>query len=247
MNIADAINDALIAISSMQETASGVRVTTHCMYPSSGLVSVFVRGGENTFVVTDEGGAVKELTASGVDLQHTSKAIYNFASSQGVNYQNGALSSPLATLKELPVAIILVANASKELASHLLSNTKIKRRRNFKELVHQFLSAKFDEQRVKPMEFVGESNKPHRFENVVILDNEKRLIVDPVIRDPASINARFVANFDIKAKKIAGIEQRIIYDDEEEWTSSDINLLTFGAKVIPFSKADVALQQFIVH
>lgn len=245
MNIIDAINEALSSVSSLIETDRGVRVSTHCLYPSNSLVSVFVYGGENTFMVTDEGGGIRELTASGVDIQHTTKGIYSFASMRGVNYKNGIISSPLVSLKELPAAIVLVANSSKELASHLLDHTKIKRRRNFKELVHQFLSNKFDGQRVKHMELVGDSNKPHKFENVIILDGERKLIVDPVIRDPASINARVVANIDIRHKKLAGIEQRIVYDDEEAWTPGDINLLTFGATVIPFSKADVALQQFM--
>lgn len=247
MSIVDNVREALSAISFFQEIDGVLRISTQCMYPSNTLVSVFVQGGENTFIVTDDGGAIKELTASGVELQHSSRAIDNFVTMQGAKYSNGIISS-LATLKELPAAIILVANASKELASHLLGYTKIKRKRNFRELVRKFLSDKFDGQRVKQMEFVGESNKPHKFDNVIILSKERRLIVDPVVKDPASINSRVVANIDVRSKKIDGVEQRIIYDDEEEsWSPSDINLLTFGAKVIPFSKANLALQQFFIN
>lgn len=245
MNIAEIVRNALSEVSSLEETRNGVRVTTHCIYPSNSLVSVFVIGGENTFVVSDEGRAISELSCSGVDLQHSKRAISNFSASQGVEYKKGVIYSPPATLNELPAAIILVANASKEIATQLFSHTRIKRKRNFKDLVHQFLSEKFDGQRVKQMEIVGESNKSHKFDNVIVLNSDEKLIVDPVIYDPASINARVVANFDVRSKKLIGIEQRIIYDDEEGWTSSDINLLTFGAKVIPFSKADKALQQFM--
>jgi hypothetical protein len=245
MAIVDIVRDAILDVSSLQETSSGVRVTTHCMYPSNSLVSVYVNGGNNTFVVSDDGNAIKELTASGIDLQQSTKAISNYALMLGVAYKNGSLYTPQVSLKELSIAIILVANSSKELATHLLSNTKIKNKRNFKELVHQFLSNKFDLDKVKPMKFIGESNKPHKFDNVIVLNNERKLIVDPVIKDAASINARVVANIDIKSKKLTGIEQRIIYDDEDDWTPSDINLLTIGATVIPFSKADLALQQFM--
>ncbi len=245
MNIICAVNDALSAISFTQEMDGVARISTHCMYPSNSLVSVFVRGGENTFVVTDDGGAIKELTATGIELQHSSRAIDNFVSAQGANYSDGVISSPFATLKELPAAILLIANVSKELAYHLLTHTKIRRKRDFKDLVHQYLSTKFERQRVEQMELVGESNKPHKFENVIILSNERKLIIDPVIRDPASINARVVANMDIRSKKISGVEQRIIYDDEDEsWPASDINLLSIGATTIPFSKADSALEKF---
>jgi hypothetical protein len=44
----------------------GVRVTTHCMYPSNGLVQVMVRGGVSTVVVSDEGGAMEEALAAGI-------------------------------------------------------------------------------------------------------------------------------------------------------------------------------------
>lgn len=245
MSIIEYVRNSLSTISHSQEINGVVRVSTQCMYPSNTLVSVFVEGGKNTFIVTDNGGAIKELASNGIDLQTSYKSIDQFVKSQGAIYSCGIISSPQATLKELPAAIILVANLSKELATYLLGHAKIKRKRNFKELVHNFLSDKFERQRVKTMEFIGDSNKSHRFENVIILNNERKLIVDPVVKDHASINSRVVANIDIKSKNISGIEQRIIYDDEEEsWSSVDINLLTLGAIVIPFSKADAALQRF---
>ena len=32
------------------------------------------------------------------------------------------------------------------------------------------------------------------------------------------------------------IEQRIIYDDNEKWSSSDLSLLQVGATIVPFSQ-----------
>ena len=32
-------------------------------------------------------------------------------------------------------------------------------------------------------------------------------------------------------------DQRIIYDDQEEWTTADLNLLQVGAPAIPFSRS----------
>ena len=64
------------------------------------------------------------------------------------------------------------------------------------------------------------------------------MIVDPVLKDPNSCNARRVANFDIKQAHIEGLEQRIIFDDQESWSPTDINLLTMAATMVPFSKSE---------
>lgn len=120
--------EALSIVSSVYETARGVRVTTHCMYPSNGLVTLLVSGGEGTFVVSDDGGAIRELTATGVNIRQASKSISNFASLLGVEYRDGVLYSPLSSAKELPAALLLVANSSKELALHLYDYTKVNKK-----------------------------------------------------------------------------------------------------------------------
>jgi hypothetical protein len=84
---------------------------------------------------------------------------------------------------------------------------------------------------------VGKSNKAHKFENLIHLPNGRRLIVDPVIQDMSSINARVVANLDVRAADYPDLEQRIVYDDEEDWKTENLNLLQVGATVIPFSQA----------
>jgi hypothetical protein len=64
------------------------------------------------------------------------------------------------------------------------------------------------------------------------------LIIDAVAHDASSINARVVANLDIKSVGDPLIDQRIVYDDQEEWTPADLNLLQVGAPAIPFSRSE---------
>jgi hypothetical protein len=59
-DLANLIGRSLDSIASITCTADGVRVTTHCMYPSNGLVQVTVRGAVETIVASDDGGAVGE-------------------------------------------------------------------------------------------------------------------------------------------------------------------------------------------
>ena len=84
---------------------------------------------------------------------------------------------------------------------------------------------------------MGKSHKLHRFSNLVSFANGRRLIIDAASFDPSSINARVVANLDVRALNDPKIEQRIIFDDEERWTSADLSLLQVGATVVPFSRS----------
>lgn len=64
-----------------------------------------------------------------------------------------------------------------------------------------------------------------------------KLIVDRVMRDASSIAVRFAANWDIKALENPDIIQRIVYDDEERWAPSDLNLLRMAATIVLFRPA----------
>jgi hypothetical protein len=37
--------------------------------------------------------------------------------------------------------------------------------------------------------------------------------------------------------------QRIVYDDDEEWSSADLNLLSVGAIAIPFSQSSSVIER----
>lgn len=229
----------------VHEEADGVvRVTTHCMYPSNGFVQVVVHGGVNTFVVSDRGGALRELEGAGADVSNPDKLLRSLVTTHGLRIGNGVISSPQCSAETLAVAITLVANASKEAADWLFATLKIKRSKNFREVVAMYLRMKY-EQHVRADTVVGASNKPHKFDNLILLPHGGRLIVDPVIPDASSINARVVANMDVRLAEHQGLEQRIVYDDEDEWRVEDLNLLQVGATVIPYSRANDVLNRMV--
>ena len=235
--LARLISSNLSEMASIKRVQDGLRVTTHCMYPSNGLVQVTVRGGIRTIIASDEGGAMGEAMAAGIPVRDYDRQLAPLIKSQGVNLKGGVISSPRMPIEAAPLAILLVANASQEIARYLYEHMKIPRTRDFKEMLAAFLKEKFDE-RVSPATIIGHSQKPHKFSNVISLPNGKRLIVDPVAHEPSSINARVVANLDVAATKNPLIEQRIVYDDEDDaWSAADLNLLQVGALVVPFSRS----------
>jgi hypothetical protein len=77
----------------------------------------------------------------------------------------------------------------------------------------------------------------HKFANVISFLDRRRLIIDPVVRDPSSISMRVLAHLDIHALNDPLLVQRIVYDDDESWVAADLNMLGMAATPVPFSKS----------
>jgi hypothetical protein len=242
--LAETLLRGLEEIAEVQVEDDGVRITTHCMYPSHGLVQVTVRGGPRVVVVSDEGGALGEAESAGLDLASRKDGVLaHLVAAQGLRIKGGVISSPAVPIESASMAVLLVANASKEVAQWLYEHARIKRPRDFRLRLASFLKATFENRVVHDEKIIGASNKPHKFANVIILGEEKRLIIDPVAKDPASINARVVANLDVRTSKNPNIIQRIVYDDAEKWLASDLNLIQIGAPVVPFSRSEDVIKR----
>jgi hypothetical protein len=242
-DLANLIGRSLDSIASITCTVDGVRVTTHCMYPSNGLVQVTVRGGVETIVASDEGGAVGEALSAGIPLKDYHRTLAHLIRDQGLSISDGVIFTPQIQIEAVSAAIIHVGNASQDAARWLYEHMKIKRTRDFKVVLAEFLKLTFDDRVSHNAIIVGHSNKPHKFANVVLLPNGRRLIVDPAAHEASSINARVVSNLDVRAIRDPLLEQRIVYDDKEDWTPADLNLLQVGATVVPFSRSSEVIRR----
>lgn len=228
--------DAMTVAFKVLEQPDGVTVTTHCVYPSNTFVKVIVRGGARTFYVSDDGGALREIEAAGAEIAKPDKLLARIVTKYGLSISGGIIRSPQVEADALGPAVALVANASRDAADWLFDHARIKHHRDFKVLLRQFLEKRFVD-RVHNEVVVGQSNKPHKFDYMIHLAGGRRIIVDPVVRDTNAINARVVANMDVRAARHENLEQRIVYDDEDDWSAEDLNLLQVGAPVVAFSKA----------
>lgn len=236
------INASLNAICPVEDLEGGVRVTTHCIYPSNSLVRVIVNGGMESIVVSDDGEALGEALAAGIEIENADKLLRGFVQQRGLIISDGVIRSPVTSMDAAPVAILHVANVAKEAALWLYERGGLTRRSDFRELLSGFLMMEFKEQ-VAETRIPGASQKPHLFANVISFPNGRRFIVDAVSNDASSINARLVANMDVKATNDPSIDQRIVYDDAQPWSVADLNLLKLGATIVPFSQAQAVIQR----
>jgi hypothetical protein len=58
-----------------------------------------------------------------------------------------------------------------------------------------------------------------------------------------AINSRVIANLDVRNTMNPLIDQRIVYDDGEEWSAAELNLLNIGATVVPYSRSHDVIQR----
>lgn len=242
MNAKSVIQNALAHIFGVEETVGGIVATTHCLYPSGEFVRVLVRHGEQTFHVCDDGGGVREIEAVGANPSNPDRAIAHILKPLGLRSRNGVIQAPPCDASELACSIAFVANASKVVAEWLFTHQRVRPHASFREVLANYLHHTFPK-KILTHEFLGESNKPHKFENVISLSNGVLIVVDPVIHEASSINARLVANLDVQRAHHPRLQQRIVYDDADSWSPAELNLLGIGATVVPYSRAPEVLSR----
>ena len=74
----------------------GVSVTTHCLYPSNGTVSVYVRKQLDGYIVSDNRGATEEVDSAGLKfpglrITDIDKKVRSIVNSQGLLVSNGII------------------------------------------------------------------------------------------------------------------------------------------------------------
>src|SRR5882757_2818497 len=104
----------LSEMTAIKRVDDALRVTTHCMYPSNGLVQVTVRGGVETIVASDEGGAVGEALSAGIPLKDYNRTLAHLIRDQGLSISDGVIFTPRIQIEAVSAAIIQVANASQD-------------------------------------------------------------------------------------------------------------------------------------
>jgi hypothetical protein len=232
------IKQDLIKFFELEIIENGFKLNTHCLYPNNSYVRVLVMGSGKSYMVSDDGGAINEAINAGANIKFLSKPTLKKIENLGLHFKDGAILTPFVDISNLISAINIVANTSKSIADSIFESYKINSSIKFKSLIKDILKDRFGN--VKEEKFTGSSNKPHTFEAVISLANGAKLLIDPVSKDADSVNARVIANLDVKNADHPNIIQRIIYDDSHDiWNNEDLSLLSVsGVPVFPFSKSD---------
>jgi hypothetical protein len=244
--IAGSIQESMTGISRIDMLENRLRVTTHCLYPSNGLVRVSVRVSGTSAIVADDRAALNEAQSAGLELNVSDRSLRHLVAPYGSSIQNGTVFAT-APLEAAAITVIFVANASQAVAQWLYTHSRIKPTRDFRALLTELLQRKFDADIPRAIlhqdvEIAGVHTK-HKFANLIALPHGRRIIIDPVVPDAASMNSRIVAHFDVRSLGDQSIVQRLIYDDIDRWDADKLNLLSVGATPVPFSRSAHVLER----
>ncbi len=249
MRTLETVREVLLPFADPVQLDGLVEVPTQCLYPSGKRVVVFVSGGGTGARVSDEAGALDELTTHNKianDVQ--TRVIIPACQKWGVYHEKGKLYATSKGKSDLRAAIVRVANASSFAAQIGFERIKEHAGRSFKKELHFVLSDFFGEERVKAeVKIAGKSNRSYRFDRMIELSNVEKLLIDPVSPDANSVNSRAVAHLDVRELGNPNIYQRIVYDDNENWNASDLSLLQMASTTVPLSKMREDLRSYELH
>lgn len=244
MSIMAIVEEALSLWPKPMALERGIRVPTHCLYPSNSAVPAVISQRGEFFRVDDDGAALDEIAQAIHTEQALQSSMRGLVRRSGCTLtRSGAIMSPAVRQSELVAAIVLVANTSQEVAEHLLSVARPPRK-DFRKAIEEILNQKFKDRWSRNERIAGASNKMHGFDYVVRISEGRQLALDFVVPDASSVNSAVVAHLDVKLKNVPNLEQRIVYDDSQSWNASDIELLKAGARPIPFSAFLQSLERF---
>ena len=146
--------------------------------------------------------------------------------------------------EKLPLAIALVANASRVVGDHIM-NAKRRSIFDFKKEVSGLAAETIGSDRVRnDEEVIGDSGISYRM-NIVILAPDKAhpLAFIETIAEQDAVTGRFRAFYDIgKNESVRDIQRVSVYDDRHEWRAGDLILLQDVSNIVPFSNTKTRIE-----
>jgi Domain of unknown function DUF1828. len=233
---AEELRKELCKLISASDTNLGVEITVPLLYPDGEHVTVVVSEAEGGLLVSDHGFGALNLAKEGLSLSKksrerlavlTAKYHCSFVDDRVQRY---------CSREELPIAIMVVANASRTIGDQAI-DVRHRKENEFKALVTELLIESVgDPKRVRlEEEFKGFSGRKYKIDNV-ILDRElkaPRVFVESIhTRNIVLLRAAQVQ--DLK-RAHGGIQMAVALDDEQTWKQEDRKILEdFGADEIFF-------------
>lgn len=219
-----------------REGIRGVIVPTTCLYPSGAWVMINVVSGDRSASIHDDGGALSEVAGDGISVKSPAKVFKTIAKKYGVEVTDTGVIKADTSIDFIAPMISLIANASREAAQTLYNQNKPARANLIREKIKDFLDQHYKGHISHNQRLSGASHKLHKFDHLITLSEGRKIVIDFTTPDANSVNGRIVAHMDLKRANHQGLEQKILYDDSENWDQSQLGLLSISASTIPFER-----------
>jgi hypothetical protein len=225
-----------------EESESGARVVTHCLYPSFEPVEVFVTKFGEGYIVTDGGGAVNSAWLHGRD--EIRKLVERESARYGVSANDGAIQARVPSIEWLRSAIIGVANASASAASAALERAAVAAERVLSDKIYDALVHVVPKSSIaREHEHRGASGKRWRYDYAATTA-DKLLLLNAVTPHHVSISAKYVAFADLPANDV-GIEKLAVFGRKLE--TDDVALITQVATLVPVTSLEQGVRRLLTR
>lgn len=226
------------------QVGSHLVVPTFSLYPSNGVVQVFIEGGDATFVASDGGGALETILGAGGHSVRAMRFLKEAARRFGLSVDASGWIHSSPQPVELAVSTISnVAEASRSAAEAMVRHFQPQIHGNFRRELERYLDVSFRSRLERRVKIVGASNTPQTFDYLINAPNSERIVLDAVVPEPNSINSAIVSHVDLRNAKLKAVQQFIVYDGGHRWRSSDLALLRVGATPIEYGQLPRSLEQ----
>lgn len=223
----------------------GLEVQLPVIYPNGDLVTVVVSEENGQIFVHDGGYAAMALATAGVSVTAKLRArIASLSKHYGCEFSNDRMVKT-APVDQLPLAVAVVANASRTVADQLLqthSQPIFSFRQEVIDRVKQVMGA----ERVRENEPVtGKSGTQYSI-GAVVLDKHLTAPVAFVeaVKDLEGVNKRFREFYDISLLPMLNDPARIVlYDDRAPLRQVDLIILQDVSNVVRFSDAETRFKE----
>lgn len=238
--ICEAVRIALGERDSCEETESGARVITHCLYPSFEPVEVFVAKVGDGYVVHDGGGAVNSAWLHG--REEIGKILSKECARFGVDHRNGLAEARVANADWLRSAILAVANASAAAAATSLERVAVAAERVLADRIFDTLKRVVPKNNIaREFEHRGGSGKRWRYDFAASVPGHL-FLVNAVSPHHVSISAKYVAFADLPANDTA-VEKIAVFGRKLE--TADVSLITQVATLVPVEALERGVRRIL--
>lgn len=197
---------------SCEQTSEGLRLATHCVYPSFEPVYVYIVPFGDGFIVHDDSGAGRLSWMYGVDTRSLGRLAKKAAAEFGCDYNRGQMRCTVESEDWLWSAILAVANASAESVRAAVGKNRLPKEQSMISRAKRvFDKAKWKPETILGFDVPGKSGKLHKFD-LAVISGGATAILDAVVPHQNSIAAKYLALSD--AENQPGFFKYSLYDAE---------------------------------
>lgn len=226
----DEVHAAISGLVVCDETTSGARVATHCLYPSFDMVRVSVAKMGDGFKVHDDGGAFREAWLHGRDEPLIMRTLKQEAEKFRLKISDTSLVADVPSSDWLLSAILTVSNASSIAARRAVERITTAAEAALVDRISGVLLERFGKSHVKAgLDVRGASGGVRHFDFGVTSPDGVELLINGVLPHHGSVSSKYVAFADTdieRRRKLA------VFDKSLE--TADIALLQQVADIVPF-------------